>query len=117
VVANKSDCLHAQDLACYNLDVGGEMTARGHEVRIWKKDSVLSPDKLTRKADLFISHSSSIGPGKCSWRKARNQAVVCGQKCTGPRTRSILSPKAVHRDARSLSFHAGPSAGTHVSVN
>jgi hypothetical protein len=30
-------------LACYKLDVGGEMVTKGHKVRIWEEDdSVLS---------------------------------------------------------------------------
>ncbi len=33
------------DLACYNLDVGGEMVATGHVAKIWEEDdSILSTD-------------------------------------------------------------------------
>jgi hypothetical protein len=41
------------------------MAATGCMARIWKEDdSVLTTDKLTRKADHFIS-----GPCKCTWRE------------------------------------------------
>jgi hypothetical protein len=65
----------------YILDVGGEMAAMGRVARNWEEDdSMLSSNYLTRKADLFVSYSSSFGPGMCTWREAQNQAVVYGQK-------------------------------------
>jgi hypothetical protein len=57
-------------LAHNNLEVGEEMAALGHTVRIWEEDdSVLSSDQLTRKADLFIAYSNSFGPGRYMWRE------------------------------------------------
>jgi hypothetical protein len=45
-----------------------EIAATGRAARIWEKDdSVLSSDKLTRKADPFIAYSSSPGPGMFKW--------------------------------------------------
>jgi hypothetical protein len=57
----------------YNLDVGREMAALGLVARMWEEDKrVLSSDYLTRKADLFVTYSSSFGPGTSAWREARN---------------------------------------------
>ncbi len=59
------------DLARYNLDVGGEMAATGCLVaRILEEDNImLSSDLLTRKVDLFIAYSSSLGPSTCMRRE------------------------------------------------
>jgi hypothetical protein len=38
--------------------------------RIWEEDdSMLSTDKLTRKAEPFIFYSGSPGTGRCMWRE------------------------------------------------
>jgi hypothetical protein len=67
------------DLARYNHKVGGEMMVMGNEVSISKEDdSVLTLDKLIRKADKFIAYSSSIVSG--IWNEAQNRAIVGGRK-------------------------------------
>jgi hypothetical protein len=49
----------------------GEMMDMGNEVSISKEDdSVLTLDKLIRKANMFIAYSSSIGSG--IWNEAQN---------------------------------------------
>jgi hypothetical protein len=45
------------DLACYNLDVGGEMMAMGCEGRMWEENNSLLS---TRKDVLFVTCSSSL---------------------------------------------------------
>jgi hypothetical protein len=57
--------------------MGREMAAMGHEARIWKENnSILNPDKLTRKADLFVAYIVAVDLKEGT----QNQAVVGSQK-------------------------------------